>query len=283
MKTETIVAVYGSSFTFVTDNESTALRLTSVATPSSDTSPEIINLPSLWLITRGNGTPLFALSPTDGDKTFRVMTAEALYSERIQWFEPLADNYREVIWINPTSEIPSSPVGAAFKHLVWKDIIEFSIVERMSISFISRFPGDWKVSSEGGDSYLMVLLEGAVYWADAVGQIPFAVNTFRKYFQEKGAKDAAIVKTVQVGIEYGDGNPLMPISDPTNEYDNFMVLRGAVWASENFSLDVTRNDVEGLVPRSIERVSSRYLAISDARLRHSCDTASISEYGIWCK
>jgi hypothetical protein len=280
---ETIVAVYGSSFTFVTDNESTTLRLTSVATPSSDTSPEIINLPSLWLITRGNGTPLFALSPTDGDKTFRVMTAEALYSERIQWFEPLADNYREVIWINPASEIPSSPAGAAFKHLVWKDIIEFSIVERMSISFISRFPGDWKVSSEGGDSYLMVLLEGAVYWADAVGQIPFAVNTFRKYFQEKGAKDAAIVKTVQVGIEYGDGNPLMPISDPTNEYDNFMVLRGAVWASENFSLDVTRNDVEGLVPRSIERVSSRYLAMSDARLRHSCDTASISEYGIWRK
>jgi len=280
---ETIVTVYGSSLTFVTEDESTTLRLNSVATPDSDTSPEIINLPSLWLITRGNGTPLFALRPIEADKAFRVMTADILYSERIQWFEPLADNYREVIWVNPESELPNSIAGAAFKHLVWKNVIDFAIVERMSISFISRFPGDWKVSSGGGDSYLMVFLEGEIYWADAIGQIPFAVNTFRKYFQEIRAKDAAIVKTIQVGIEYGDGNPLMPVSDPTNEYDNFMVLRGAVWASENFSLDVTHQNVDGLVPRSIELVSSRYLSVSDARLKNSCDTTSLSKYGVWRK
>lgn len=60
-------------------------------------------------------------------------------------------------------------------------------------------------------------------------------------------------------------------------------LRGAAWASENFSLDVSRQNVDGLVPRSIEHVSSRYLAVSDIRLRNSCDTASISKYGVWRK
>lgn len=278
---ETLIFVDGVTHTFVTFNNTTVLRFSSVATPERDTSAKVIKLPSIWLVTRRDGTPLFALRPLEGDKAFRVLTAETLYEERIQWFESLADNYREMLWINPECSAPTSTCGAAFKHFYWGDIINFSIVERMSLSFASRLPGDWKRSPVGGDSYLMVMVGGDIYWADAIGQIPFAVNTYRKYFQEVKDKDLAIIRTVKTGIEYGDGNPWMPRADSTNEYDNYMVLRGAVWAAENFIISVGRRDIEGFVPRSIEQTASQYVAVSDAYLRNACGAELVNKYGVW--
>lgn len=62
------------------------------------------------------------------------------------------------------------------------------------------------------------------YWTDAVGQIPFAVDTYRD--------KQSITKTVQVGIEWGDGT-WAGDADYSNEYDNYFVLRGAIYASKN--------------------------------------------------
>lgn len=280
---EIYIAVDNVAYLFETHEGTTRLKLTSTTTPSTDTLQEQIRIPALWLVTRRDGVPLFASKPKVGDKPFRILSAESLYGERVQWFEPLADHYREFIWMNPESTTPSSVAGLAFRHLTWTQIIDFSIVERFSVSFASHLSGDWKRSSEGGDSYLMVLVDGDVYWADALGQIPFAVNTYRKYFAEGGSKDSAISQTVKTGIEYGDGNPLIPAADPTNEYDNYMVLRGARWASENFTLEVVHRVVDGFVPRTIEQIRTRYNSFSDIRLRTACDQESLTKYGVWLK
>jgi hypothetical protein len=275
--------VNGAPYLFETDSGTTTLKLKSTTTPSNDKDHVELNVPSVWLITRGNGVPLFSLKPKAGDKPFRIMKAELLYAEKIQWFEPLADNYRELEWVNPEASTGGTPSGVAFKQFTWKQIIDFAIVDRPSISFASHLPGDWKRNSEGGDSYLMVMIEGKPYWADAVGQIPFAVDTYRKYFEEQKQKDSAIVTTVKTGIEYGDGNPLMPAADPTNEYDNYMVLRGSMWASENFSLITSKRVVEGFVPRTVDEVVTRFQPTTDARLRNPCDAASVGKYGVWLK
>lgn len=69
----------------------------------------IIEVPPIWIITRKNGAPLFAIkaSPNDQEK-FNILSAKKLYDSAIQWFEPLADNYRELIWIHPQSSVSSN-------------------------------------------------------------------------------------------------------------------------------------------------------------------------------
>ena len=44
--------------------------------------------------------------------------------------------------------------------------------------------GDWKKSSKGADGYLLVTVGEKSYWADAIGQIPFAVDTMRLYIKK---------------------------------------------------------------------------------------------------
>lgn len=96
--------------------------------------------------------------------------------------------------------------------------------------------------------------------------------------------ESAVVKTVDTGIAYGDGNPLMPHHDSTNEYDNYMVLRGALWASENFQLSKSRRAIEGNIGgRVLEQMTSVYDASSDRRLKDSIDSKSLAKYGVWLR
>jgi len=98
---ETIIVIDGTPYTFVTKDGATSLKIQSETTASKDVKPKLINLPIVWVVTRSNGVPLFALKPKLEDRVFRVLTAEKLYAEKIQWFEPLAHFYRELIWVNP--------------------------------------------------------------------------------------------------------------------------------------------------------------------------------------
>lgn len=238
--------------------------------------------PNAWVVTRDNGVPLFAVRPKKGERSCAIIKATALYREKIQWFEPLADNYRELVWVNPDCSVSGSEAARAFKHVSWSDIANFSVVDRMSISFSSGMAGDWKASAQGGDGYLMAFVEGLPFWSDALGQIPFAVDTFRMYLERLGDLEAAIVETVKTGIEYGDGNPLLPGADPTNEYDNYMVLRGALWASENFKLSEHTQRVEGnIMSRTVTTKSTVFVASSTLRLRSSVDKAAIARFGAW--
>lgn len=281
---DTTIKVDGIDYIFETSNNKTELKIKSESTPSKDKKPQAIKTPDVWVITRKNGVPLFALRPATGDKTFRIITAEQLYKEKFQWFEPLADSYRELIWVNPTSSVAGSDSYVAYRHFSWQKIIDFAIIDRWSISFNKGLPGDWKANDEGGAGYLMVFVDGRPYWTDGVGQIPFSVDTFKMYYKELGSKSEAIIKTIETGMQYGSGDVVGSTLDKTNEYDNFMVLRGALWASENHSLhkEIHKVTVRGFVhERTTTNVT--YTQTSRSRLQNSISSEPLGKYGVWKK
>ncbi|AIS10259.1 hypothetical protein TRE132_63710 [Pseudomonas chlororaphis subsp. aurantiaca] len=282
---ETTIVIDGVAHVFVTSDGKTELKITAETTPSEDKKPKKLPLPNVWLVTRSNGVPLFALKPAASDIQFRILTAEKLYEAKRQWFEPLADNYRKMIWVNPESQTAGSESYSAYKHFTWAQIIKFAVVDRMSISFAPKMPGDWKNSAEGGAKFLIVMIEGKPYWSDAVGQIPFATDTYRLYFEETKQLEASILKTVETGMKYGDGLPVFPKEDFSNEYDNYMVLRGALWASENFELRVEKVRVFAGRMGYREKIvtSTVYRGASDQKLRSSITQDSVQKYGVWQK
>lgn len=89
------------------------------------------------------------------------------------------------------------------KHFSWSDIASFAEVDRWMISYRQGGSGDWKAASSGGDGFLMVTVDGKPYWADAIGQIPFAVNKFADEFKANGSAEKALIATVAAGREYG--------------------------------------------------------------------------------
>lgn len=203
---ETIIEISGAPYNFITENGTTRLRFDSQTTASDDTACQTLVIPEIWLITRSNGVPLFALEPELCDKPFRILTATQLYAEKIQWFEPLADFYRNCLWVNPISSVEGSAAYGAFKHHSWQSIINFAIVDRPALMFHRGMPGDWKKQKTGGDEYLLCLVEGAPYWTDALGQIPYAVDTFRLYWQQTNDRDWSMRKTGATGLEWANGN-----------------------------------------------------------------------------
>ena len=257
--------------------------------------------PHFWLITRDNGFPLFALrldaeedafepdfSMLNGlfdqhrSTRFRVLTAKQLYARGIQWFEPLANNYRELIWIYAGSETTGSSAYPAYKHFSWKDIVDFSIVDRRFYAYRSGGAGDWKQSPAGGNGFLLVLIEGYPYWGDAVGQIPFAVDTYKDNFERTGDKEESILETIKTGLAHGDGSILPSKEDDPNKYDNFMVLRGALWASENHT---AMKKVEKHLFGTFESTSFevRYDFKNPLSLSTPVSEALLSKYGVWRK
>ncbi|MCJ8170458.1 hypothetical protein [Atopomonas sediminilitoris] len=280
---ETLITIDGASHTFETKHGKTELKVQSESTPSEDKKAPKVIVPNAWLVTRKNGFPLFAVRPKQDEKPFRIITADKLYAEKVQWFEPLADSYRELIWLHPDSSKPNSEAYSAYKHFTWKQIIDFSIVDRWSISFYSGQSGDWKQSEQGGDGYLMITVGGLPYWTDAIGQIPFAVDTFKMRCEELGDEDRAILATVKTGMEWGDGT-LLGEKDYNNSYDNFMVLRGALWASDNHQLIKIAKVVNhrGVVLKKTI-TTAQYVQSSMIKLEAPISAESYSKYGIWKK
>jgi hypothetical protein len=91
--------------------------------------------------------------------------------------------------------------------------------------------GDWKASKEGGDGFLLVTVDGMPYWGDAVGQIPFAADKVTDLIEDGTSMTYAIKNTIQTGQKYGDGKIIGGKSDYSNSYDNYMILRGAMWGA----------------------------------------------------
>jgi LysM repeat protein len=296
----------GQRYVFKTVNNSTSIEVRQGSSPSSPFFPR--QPKHLWFVTRDNGFPLFALRPSALDSMlmdsergispftpgvnagFRVFTAKQIYSKGAQWFEPLADNYRELIWVHPKTETKSSSAYAAYKHFTWKEIIDFALVDRWPISFASRNKGDWKHNKkEGAGGYLLACVEGTPYWADAIGQIPFAVDTFKSELESTGDRDKSIIQTIKTGIDFGDGSLFFAKKDVSNSYDNFMVLRGALWASANHT--VTRKEAEVQLssrygePMTRTRVTFevRYSPGSMNDLKKPITKSSLSKYGVWRK
>ncbi|EML0455780.1 MULTISPECIES: hypothetical protein [Klebsiella] len=144
------------------------------------------------------------------------------------------------------------------------------MIDRPSYSFYKNMEGDWKQNPEGGAGYLLVLISDIPYWTDAVGQIPFAVDTYRS--------TQSITKTVQIGIEWGAGT-ITGSEDYSNEYDNYFVLRGALFASKNFTYKVTSTG-KSYPAVEVKEISN---SVKAEMLGAPIKNSELEKYGIWKK
>ena len=142
--------------------------------------------------------------------------------------------------INTNPEIQSIQ---GIKHFTWDDIVMFGEKNRPSFYYLSGFPGDWKNSRKGADGFFLVTVNGFPYWSDAIGQIPFALDTFRSFLLASPSdSQKAAKKTLNAGQKYGDGR-LNGFADFSNSYDNDMIKRAVWWAKQRYS--VYRVDYDG--------------------------------------
>lgn len=190
------------------------------------------------IVTAKDGTKLFTLN--DGKKAITTMTATQLYKRGIQWFEPLADNYM------PLKSIAVGSSSDKLKHFSSKDILDFSSEDRWMSSYRQGGSGDWKASEEGADGYLLVTVDNMPYWADAIGQIPFAVDLATDKIEDGKSGYQAIRETIQKGKEYGSGEIIGGEADNSNRYDNYMILRGAANGANgrNITKPVTKEEAK---------------------------------------
>ncbi len=177
-------------------------------------------------ITTNEGKYLFMLDDGMDGKT--SMTAKSLYDQGTQWFEPEADNYMKLIGTAKGLESFKE-----LKHFSWEQVENFSEVDRWMSSYRQGGSGDWKSSKVGADGYYLVTVGGKPYWADAIGQIPFAVDKFTdELLKNKGNTELSIRNTINSGREYGEGKLVGGTRDNSNTYDTYFILRGALWAKQ---------------------------------------------------
>lgn len=255
--------VGGKTYMIVTRDGKTEVGVNGNTTSEYDDREHVIEVPNIMIITRKNADVLFVLQGGKND-SFKIITAQELYDKfKYQWFEPLADNYRELLYVNSEKYVID-----AYKILTWADIVNFSLVDRPSYSYYKNMEGDWKKNAQGGAGYLLVLISNIPYWTDAIGQIPFAIDTYRN--------TKSIIETVKIGIEWGAGT-LTGKVDYSNEYDNYFVLRGAIYASKNFYYE---NKSSGkLYPAivSVEKSNS----VNPSILGEPISNDELKKYGAW--
>ncbi len=205
-------------------------------------------------VTNAAGRHLFVLD--DGQKKVTTMTAREVYDKGIQWFEPEANNYMKLLSV-------ATDIGTieGIKHFTWDQIAEFAEVDRYSSSFRSGGSGDWKVSKEGADGYFLVTVGGMPYWNDAIGQIPFAVDTYRSYLESNGNPVEAVKQTLATGQQHAGGDVQSGQQvDKSNNYDNYMILRGAIWASERYKMSGSKTFLGSQILRRNSAFGPKYLA-----------------------
>lgn len=173
---------------------------------------------------------LFALD--NGQKKIISMSAKQLYDNGIQWFSPTADNYMRLLYM-AKSIINNKDI----KHFTWNDIVQFGEMDRSLLSYRAGGSGDWKAEGKPGDGYLLVTVNYMPYWADAIGQIPFAIACYRSSLKYLSNSRSAEIETYRIGQKFGTGNILKSIfssPDTSNSYDNEMIRRAIRWAKERY-------------------------------------------------
>ncbi|MGK7284918.1 hypothetical protein ACSPAB_01935 [Buttiauxella agrestis] len=255
----------GQPYLIITKDEKTELGFKGNTTPETEEESHDVDIPNVLIITRKNADVLFVLRGGDTD-SFKVVTAQDLYDKfKYQWFEPLADNYRELLYVNDADYAKD-----AYKLFTWTDIVTFSLIERTPLAFRPNCEGDWKSNSVGGAGYLLVMINKIPYWTDAVGQIPFSIDTYRM--------NRNIPSTVETGMIWGTGRR-SDAADRTNTYDNFFVLRGTLYASQRFTYGIKSGD--GTYP-AVD-VVEKDNATPDDTLGNSITPEEYDTYAIWKK
>lgn len=262
---ESIHQINGRKYLFTTRDNKTFLTYKTFTRHVEENHTEICIIPSCKIVTRNNGEILFALALNkDSGEYFEILTAHQLYNKYAwQWFEPLADNFHKMIYLNT-----DPGTSSAYKHFTWQQIVDFALIDRLSASFYSNMPGDWKTTSQGGDGYLMVMIDGQPYWTDAFGQIPFAVDTYRSLHNIK-----YVIKT---GMKWADGT-LGSATDSSNSYDNFFLLRGALFASQKCLYTYSNSETVFSSIQEKEIITS----IDATTLSKPISREDLDVYGIW--
>jgi hypothetical protein len=266
---ETTITIDGENYTFVTHENRTALCFRGTTAPASENKVIVVTVPRVIVVTRNNGDILFILRGGEKDK-YCVITAQQLYDKlAYQWFEPLADNYRELLYVNTSDD-----VKVAYRHFTWEDIDNFACVDRFALSYHKNMHGDWKKNPEAGAGYLLTMIEGMPYWCDAIGQIPFAVDTYRLHKN--------IPETINTGIAWGTGiakDAFMKNKDYSNKYDNFFVLRGALYAAKKFTYEISPHRDNYPSVNVVENIQP----ISASLLGQPISQQDFDNYAIWNK
>ena len=179
-----------------------------------------------------NKTGGFLFSLDDGTFLKSEIKASDLYKRGTQWFESTAENYMPLLSVNANIRKSES-----FKHFTWQDIIDFAEIDRSMLSYRSHGSGDWKAEGKPANGYLLVEIEGIPYWADAIGQIPFALNDYRNYYKNCFDSEFAARSTIADGVQFANGslwNLIFPSYDYSNTYDNAMIKRAVDWAKHRY-------------------------------------------------
>lgn len=198
------------------------------------------------------GIYLFSIERKDRTET-KLSTKELYDIGGIQWFESGADNYHKLINVNPDlqdkekCEGIKDYKGLGILYFTWRDIVEFAhenngdlhwydilFMTSMSnkLNYARNMPYDWKQSPKGARGFILVSMEGIPYWADAVGQIPYAIDVYRAFYRQYGNVQKARNGTIKLGYLFADGTLMN--ADNSNSYDNAMILRGINWAEKRY-------------------------------------------------
>jgi len=160
-----------------------------------------------------NGDVLFILD--DGIDGIRKKTTQQLYDEGWQWTTPDGKNYANLLHIN---KMALGDKGTKFFTVF--DLIVFShekVKEAKDLINHAKFlSADWKAVSDGADGDLLVFIDKQLYWADAIGNIPFGFNLSR-FGYEPG-------HTGKLGDLFSEGYPNPFTSD--NAVDKDFIMRG---------------------------------------------------------
>ena len=179
-----------------------------------------------------NKTGGFLFSLDDGTFLKSEIKASDLYKRGTQWFESTAENYMPLLSVNANIRKSES-----FKHFTWQDIIDFAEIDRSMLSYRSHGSGDWKAEGKPANGYLLVEIEDIPYWADAIGQIPFALNDYRNYYKNSFDSEFAARSTIADGAQFANGslwNLIFPSYDYSNTYDNAMIKRAVDWTKHRY-------------------------------------------------
>ncbi len=212
-------------------------------TPSKIYSPKLI--PGYRVYDK-TGNYLFALGD-HRDSNARDITAIDVYNNGVQWFAPTADNYMPIDSINPDIQ-----KNERILHVNPKDLYKFAN-GRHPLGYRAEGPGDWKKQVAKG--YFLAEMNGYPYWSDALGQIPFTLDTYRAFKKDPIYKYFPITATKISGRIFGDG---CSKPDFSNSSDNYLIDETVNWYDRqlqkyNEKKDSTNFYLNGLLKNEIKK------------------------------
>lgn len=169
-----------------------------------------------------NKEGIYLFSIERKDRTETKLSTEELYGiSGIQWFESGAENYHKLIDVNPDLKDKEKCEGLGVLYFTWREVVEFADSMAPNIDFSDKNKdeklinyatiyfggkkGDWKKAENGAKGYRLVSMEGIPYWADAVGQLPYAINIYRGFLQLTHNKAKAKNATINMGYAFHRG------------------------------------------------------------------------------